>query len=192
MDMRGGLYFGGNIVTAINNGSLSETRLDDMIARVMTPYFYLQQNSGYPTVDPSSAALNFFSPQDHPQFQFAINGTTNRDVRGNHASLIRNLGAASAVLLKNTKNTLPLSAPKTIGVFGNDAADFSAGLYPAGGFGNVGYNLGTLAVGAGSGSARFTYVVPPLEAIKARAAQDGALVQYVTDNTVAVVAIGNV
>jgi beta-glucosidase len=198
MNMPGGLpssgndaasYFGRNITTAIHNGSLSEARLDDMIARVMTPYFYLKQNSSYPTVDPGSSALNSFSPQSNPQFRFILNGTEDRDVREDHATLIRNLGAASVVLLKNTNNTLPLSAPKVIGVFGNDAADLTDGLYPAGGFGSVGYNIGTLAVGGGSGSARFSYLVSPLEAIKARAAQDGSLVQYITDNVAATSAI---
>jgi len=199
MDMPGGLpssgndaasYFGGNITTAIHNGSLSEARLNDMIARVMTPYFYLKQNSSYPTVDPGSSELNSFSPQSNSQFRFILNGTEDRDVREDHATLIRNLGAASVVLLKNTNHTLPLSAPKVIGVFGNDAADFTDGLYPAGGFGSVGYNIGTLAVGGGSGSARFSYLVSPLEAIKARAAQDGSLVQYITDNVAATSAIG--
>jgi beta-glucosidase len=199
MDMPGGLpsmennpasYFGGNITTAIRNGSLAEARLNDMIARIMTPYFYLNQNSGYPTVDPASGALNSFSPKSNSQFHFVLNGTTDRDVRENHAALIRNLGGASAVLLKNTDHTLPLSAPKIIGVFGNDAADFTDGLYPAGGFGSVGYNIGTLAVGGGSGSGRFSYIVSPLEAIKARAAQDGTLVQYITDNAAATSAIG--
>jgi beta-glucosidase len=194
MDMPGGLpsgdngaasYFGGNITTAIKNGSLSEARVDDMIARVMTPYFYLQQNSGYPTVDPSSGALNSFSPQSNPQFHFVLNGTTNRDVRGNHAALIRNLGAASAVLLKNTNNALPLSAPKTMGVFGNDAADLTLGLYRT-----IDYDIGTLAVGGGSGSGRFSYIVPPLEAIKARATQDNTLVQYITDTAAATLAVG--
>ena len=83
MDMPGGLpsndkdpasYFGRNITTAIHNGSLSEGRLNDMIARVMTPYFYLKQNSGYPTVDPASAALNLFSPQSNSPFHFILNG----------------------------------------------------------------------------------------------------------------------
>ena len=114
----------------------------------------------------------------------------NRDVREDHATLIRNLGAASIVLLKNSNHALPMSAPKVIGIFGNDAADLTGGLYPAGGFGGVGYNLGTLAVGGGSGSGRFSYIVSPLEAIKARAAQDGSLVQYITDNAVATSAAG--
>jgi beta-glucosidase len=199
MDMPGGLpssendpasYFGHNITMAIHNGSLSEARLNDMIARIMTPYFYLRQNSGYPTVDPASSALNSFSPQSNSQFHFVLNGTKNRDVRQDHATLIRNLGAASVVLLKNSNRALPLSAPAVIGVFGNDAADFTDGLYPAGGFGSVGYNIGTLAVGGGSGSGRFSYIVSPLEAIKARAAQDGGIVQYITDNAAATSDLG--
>lgn len=193
MDMPGGLsftggldsYFGQNITTALNNGSLSETRLNDMIARIMTPYFYLQQNSTYPTVDPSSGALNNFLPSEDTQFQFALNGTTNRDVRDDHATLIRNLGAASAVLLKNTNGTLPLKAPKNIGVFGNDAADLTTGLYNTANLGYLGFETGALAIGGGSGAGRLSYIVPPLDAIKARAAQDGALVQYITDNSVA-------
>ena len=52
----GGSFFGGNITRAINNGSLSIDRLDDMCRRVMTPYFHLQQ-SDYPTVDGSTPAL---------------------------------------------------------------------------------------------------------------------------------------
>ena len=192
MDMPGfsNSYFGGNIATAITTKNLSEARLDDMIARIMTPYFYLQQNSGYPTVDPACSALNSFSAQSNSEFRFVLNGTTNRDVRDGHAALVRNLGAASAVLLKNTNKTLPLSAPRVIGVFGNDAADFTEGLYPAGGFGSTGYNIGTLATGGGSGSGRFSYIVSPLEAIKARAAQDGTLVQYIADNTAATSAVG--
>lgn len=35
----------------------------------------------------------------------------------------------------------------------------------------------------GSGAARLSYLVPPLDAIKARAAQDGTLVQYLLNNT---------
>jgi beta-glucosidase len=91
--------------------------------------------------------------------------------------LIRDLGAAGTVLLKNNNSTLPLKTPKTIGVFGNDAADVTTGEYP-----QNDYDIGTLATGGGSGTGRFSYVVPPLDAIKARGQSYGALVQYVTDN----------
>jgi beta-glucosidase len=42
------------------------------------------------------------------------------------------------------------------------------------------------------GAARFTYIVSPLEAIKARGRQDGALVQYITNNTVAARSISSI
>lgn len=64
MDMPGSIsygggpsYFGGNITRAVNNGSLSEDRLDDMCRRIMTPYFH-QQQFNYPKVDGSEPALN--------------------------------------------------------------------------------------------------------------------------------------
>lgn len=42
---------------------------------------------------------------------------------------------------------------------------------------------GTLPVGGGSGAARLTTLISPLEAIKFRAAQDKSLVQYLLNNT---------
>jgi beta-glucosidase len=81
--------------------------------------------------------------------------------------------------LKNIDNALPLKAPKKIAVFGNDAGDLTNGLYP-----QANYEFGVLASGGGSGTGRLSYVVTPLDAIKRRAEQDDALVQYVLNNTV--------
>jgi beta-glucosidase len=178
-------YFGGNISIAVNNGSLPEDRLDDMCRRIMSPYFYLQQNNNYPPIDGSSGALNFF-PASNYLYNFTI-GPSNVDVRDDHAALIRELGAAGMVLLKNTNNTLPLKTPANVGVFGNDAGDLTNGLYSAGGgaTNEFGYEYGVLAVGGGSGTGRLSYVVPPLDAIKAKVASynSKALVQYVLNNT---------
>ena len=77
-----------------------------------------------------------------------FNSQANVDVRDDHAQLIRELGAAGIVLLKNNNNTLPLKAPKNIGVFGNDAADLVDGLYSLGAVGN--YETGVLAVAGGA------------------------------------------
>lgn len=65
IDMPGGIaflapspsYFGGNVSAAVNNGSLSEDRVDDMCRRILTPFFYLGQTS-YPQIDGSSYGLN--------------------------------------------------------------------------------------------------------------------------------------
>jgi beta-glucosidase len=194
MNMPGGInflaatpsYFGENITIAVQNGTFAESRVDDMILRIMTPYYYLKQDQGFPSIDPSIVSLNFFAPSTWV-VDFDLNGTSNRDVRANHGQHIRDLGSAGTVLLKNTNNALPLKAPKNIGVFGNDAGDLTQGQYSLSlsSFGSnpYGYEFGTLDIGGGSGTGRHSYIVPPLDAIKARAAQDGALVQYILDNT---------
>ena len=112
-------------------------------------------------------------------YNFTYNNQSSVDVRGDHKKLIRELGAAGIVLLKNVDNALPLKAPKNIAVFGNDAGDLTDGLYP-----QSNYEFGVLPMGGGSGTGRLTYVVTPLDAIKRRAEQDDALVQYVLNNTV--------
>ncbi|TFK45955.1 putative beta-glucosidase G [Heliocybe sulcata] len=193
MDMPGSIgflsptpsYFGQNITIAVQNGSLAEERVDDMVRRVMTPYFYLNQDQGYPTVDPSSVHMNVLFPQSEWVYQFDLNGTSNRDVRDNHATLIRELGASAIVLLKNTNGALPLKNPKYIGVFGNDAGDLTNSLYLFRTDFSGNYAYGTLPMGGGSGTGRLTYIVPPLDAIKARAKIDGSLVQYILNNTMA-------
>ncbi|KAK3115651.1 hypothetical protein LTR53_004804 [Teratosphaeriaceae sp. CCFEE 6253] len=193
MDMPGGIsfltatpsYFGGNITTSVNNGSLALDRLDDMCRRIMTPYFHLGQDQNYPPIDGAAYTQTFF-PRANYVYNFT-EGPANVDVRDDHAQLIREIGAAGIVLLKNVNNTLPLKTPADVGVFGNDAPDISAGLYSIAipGLGPFGYDQGVLPVGGGSGTGRLTYVVPPLEAVKTQvfSYNDRALVQYVTNNS---------
>lgn len=78
-------------------------------------------------------------------------------------------------------NALPLKAPKSIAVIGNDAGEDTQGFYNQNDF-----EFGTLTAGGGSGTGRLTYLVSPLEAIKIRAAQDKALVQQWLNNTLIV------
>jgi len=167
-------YFGGNVTNAISNGTLDTSRLDDMIIRIMTPYFFLGQDKDFPSVDPSTADLNTFLPRSTWVTDYVLNGTRSRDVRGDHATVIRQIGSASTVLLKNINNTLPLKSPKSIAVFGNDAGDDTQGYYN-----QVDFEYGTLSVGGGSGTGRLTSLVTPLAAIKAT----GAIVQQFLNNT---------
>lgn len=124
------MYFGANLTNAINNGSLSEERLDDSVIRILTPYFHFKQ-SNYPEVDPSEAALQGLDLATYA-YQSTLSNMSNVDVRGNHSVLIRELGAAGTVLLKNVDGALPLKRPKNIAVFGNDAGDVVDGLYFSG------------------------------------------------------------
>jgi beta-glucosidase len=171
-------YWGGNITTMVQAGSVSEERIDEMVRRIMTPYFYFgQDRESYPTVDPSLAYS--FAAWSNVLDYLPTPIPKSRDVRGNHHQLIRKIGAEASVLLKNVNSTLPLKAPLDIGVFGNDAASSSDGLTFIKQF-----EIGTLDIGAGAGTVRHTYLVSPLEAIQARAKKFGGRVQYILHNTI--------
>lgn len=165
-------YFGLNLTALVNNGTIPESRLDDMIRRVMTPYFYLNQDQNYPTVDPTTGPVS-----DARSNSYQLPVLPARDVRANHAGLIRLIATAGTVLLKNTNNTLPLQNPANIAVFGSSAPDVTNGLAIT-----ANSSIGTLILGGGSGTARATYIVSPLNALLLRASQTGSRVQYVTDN----------
>lgn len=148
--------FGGNITQAVNNGSLPISRVDDMVRRVMTPYFYLYQDN-YPPIDGRSPTLNNGNLPPWP-YQFTL-GAPDIDVRGDHADFIRELGATSIVLLKNTNNALPLRTPQSIGIFGNDAGDLVDGLYFSGGAYNQPFGYGMFGP-FGSLALRSTFSFP--------------------------------
>ncbi|RDW93460.1 beta-glucosidase [Aspergillus mulundensis] len=192
MDMPGTpdypLFFHQNLTNAVNNGSVSSDRLDDMLRRVMAPYFHLKQDQDFPPIDPSMKELNsvlFSTPDEYEgQFNYTFGAEPNIDVRGNHGASIRRSAAEATVLLKNKHGALPLKDPKRVAVFGNDAGDFTNGMsvWWFNGVGN--YEYGVMATGGGSGSGLFSYAVSPLDAIKLRVGYTkDALVQYVLNNT---------
>jgi hypothetical protein len=100
-------------------------------------------------------------------------------VQGDHAALIREIGGASTVLLKNTKNALPLHKPKSVAVIGEDAHDNPSGVNSCS---DRNCNIGTLAMGWGSGTANFPYLIAPNTALKAQAASDGTKYTNVSNN----------
>ncbi|KPM34292.1 putative beta-glucosidase G [Neonectria ditissima] len=170
----GASYWGANITEYLKHGTVSQQRIDDMVRKIMAPYYLLGQDSAdYPTVDPSliysmaaSSGVSYGS------------GVPGRDVRGDHATLIRQLASEGTVLLKNANSTLPLKSPKSIGIFGNDAADPTNGLT----YGGDAYEIGTIDIGGGSGTGRHVYLVSPLEAVRAQATKLGARLQHIIHN----------
>lgn len=178
-----GHYFGENVTQAVKNGTVEEERVDDMITRIMTPYYFLGQDQDFPQIDPSSAVLNDFSPRERWMEGFMdwnMGGEESRDVRADHGELIRKHAAASTILLKNEGGALPLKSVNSIAVFGNDAGDVTEGTLNQDPF-----EYGILSIGGGSGAGRFTYHVTPLEAVKDRVKKDNdkALVQTWLNNT---------
>ncbi|KAJ7160088.1 glycoside hydrolase family 3 protein [Mycena filopes] len=160
-------FFGTTLVAAVQNGSVSEARVDDMAVRVLAAWYLLGQDSGYPPV-------NFDSHDNNAADDERV------DVQDDHKVLIREIGKASTVLLKNRGKTLPFKHLKTIGIVGNGAGPAVLG---PNGFPNRQGDDGVLAMGWGSGTANFPYLITPLDAITARAAQDGTTVSSSLSDT---------
>ena len=101
------------------------------------------------------------------------------DVRQEHADLIRQIGSASTVLLKNINNALPLTGKeKFTAVFGDDAGDNPLG---PNGCPDRGCDNGTLGMAWGSGSANFPYLVTPETAIQNEIIANNGVFQSITN-----------
>ena len=157
-------FFGGNLTISVLNGTIPEWRIDDMVTRIMAAYYYVGRDTHQVPISFSSWTLDTYGPI-HYQVE-SPTGLINEhvDVRGDHKNIIREVGRASIVLLKNTNNALPLSGnERQIGLFGEDAG---SNPYGANGCSDRGCDNGTLAMGWGSGTANFPYLVTPEQAIQ--------------------------
>ncbi|KAI1795339.1 glycoside hydrolase superfamily [Ganoderma leucocontextum] len=160
-------WWGANLTAFVQNKTIAESRVDDMAERIVSAWYHLGQDQNYPAV-----SFNAFNPNDA-----ATNLHVN--VQADHANVVREIGAASTILLKNAKNALPLGKPKSIAIIGDDAGPSSKG---PNGYPDRGGDDGTLAMGWGSGTANFPYLVTPLEAIQKRASADGSTVSSFLNN----------
>ncbi|KAF2163824.1 glycoside hydrolase family 3 protein [Zasmidium cellare ATCC 36951] len=167
--MPDGGYWGDNLTEAVKNGSVAESRLNDMVTRILAAWYHIGQSDGYPDV----AVHNY-------NVQAPI-----VDVRGDHASLIREIGAAGAVLVKNVDNALPLSKPRFLNIYGYDAKTPDAPWTNPSRFGggyevNFGWNTlnGTMVTGGGSGSNTPSFLISPFDAVQRRVIEDGGMVRW--------------
>ncbi|KAJ8503282.1 hypothetical protein ONZ45_g10999 [Pleurotus djamor] len=163
-----GSYFGGNLTTYVQNGTIPRTRLEDMATRILAGWYLLNQDS------PEFPAVNFNgnNPADEMTNEHV-------DVQDDHHTVVRDIGAASIVLLKNINNTLPLQKPRSILLAGSDAGPGRIGPNE---FRDQNGDDGILAMGWGSGTANFTYLISPLEAIQARARADRTSISWILDD----------
>ncbi|KAF2735980.1 beta-glucosidase 1 precursor [Polyplosphaeria fusca] len=160
---RTGVLWGSALQSAVQSGQVQQSRLDDMVRRILAAWYLVGQDQGYPTASFNSWRI----------------GSSN--VGGNHKTNVRAMARDGIVLLKNTDKVLPLKKPKSIAVIGSDSVVAPKG---ANGCADRGCNDGTLAMGWGSGTAEFPYLVAPLDAIKSQAQKDGTTVSASSnDNT---------
>ena len=149
------VYWGPQLQSAISNRQVQQSRLDDMVKRVLAAWYLVGQDKNYPT-----ATFNSWKIGSH-------------DVGGNHKTNVRAMARDGIVLLKNTDGVLPFKKPKSIAVIGSDSI-----VAPKGANACVdrGCNDGTLAMAWGSGSVEFPYLIAPLDAIKAQAQKDSTTI----------------
>ncbi|KAI0041683.1 glycoside hydrolase family 3 protein [Auriscalpium vulgare] len=162
-------YFGANLTAYVRNGTIPEARVDDMATRILAAWYLLGQDA------PSFPKTNFnaFEPLDLATNQHV-------DVQDDHDKLVREIGGASTVLLKNVGGALPLKKPRRIVLVGSDAAP--AHIMGPNAFADQGGTDGILAMGWGSGTAQFSYLISPYEAIQARARKDRTTFSWFFDD----------
>ncbi|KXX74247.1 putative beta-glucosidase M [Madurella mycetomatis] len=180
-------FWGSHLVDAVTNGSVPESRLDDMITRTIASWYRMGQDEDFPEPGVGMAA-DLTRPH--------------RIVDARNSSFRSTLfdGAVEGhVLVKNTRNALPLQRPQMLSIFGysarnpntnNPGGGFSPWLFGADSFnwtefgagffgwsrdsGNtaIAFN-GTIYSGGGSGATSKATVVAPFDALMQQAYDDG-------------------
>ncbi|EMD60394.1 hypothetical protein GGP41_000720 [Bipolaris sorokiniana] len=171
-------FWGTNLTVSILNGTIPQWRLDDAAIRIMAAYYFVGLDESIPVNFDSWQTSTYGFEHFFGKKSF---GLVNKhvDVREEHFRSIRRSAAKSTVLLKNS-GVLPLSGKeKWTAVFGEDAGENPLG---PNGCADRGCNSGTLAMGWGSGTADFPYLITPLEAIKREVNENGGMITSVTDN----------
>ncbi|KZL66043.1 beta-glucosidase [Colletotrichum tofieldiae] len=177
--------WGQNLTAAVKNGTINETRVDDMATRIIAAWYLVGQDLDFPT--PGVGMKDLTAPHEQVDARDPSSRKTILD------------GAiAGHVLLKNENNTLPFhKAPNMISVYGYDATVpdtkntdrlFELGYYSSPEMGQAVLGTerhfdqaakgGTVVSGGRAAANGPAYILDPLSSIQHRAAQDGSWVNW--------------
>lgn len=170
-----GIFYDGELEGLVSNGTVPESRLDDAVTRILTPFIAHGQldNPLPPTT------INAVGVPGLPIIYKNVQKDSTLD-------LIKKIGEDGAILLKNVNGALPLKAPQSIAIIGEDAGPSPHSDYACGAFGDAcpeNANNGTFALGLGSGYSQPMNLINPLCAIQDRAIKDRSLIRSVLNNT---------
>ncbi|KAH8774203.1 beta-glucosidase-related glycosidase [Hyaloscypha finlandica] len=178
-------FWGSNLTTAIRNGSVPMSRLNDMATRIIASWYQMGQDNGYP-------APGIGMPVDILVSHKAVNARN-----PSSKQVILDAAIEGHVLVKNVNSTLPLKSPKLLSLFGYDAKAPDQNNPAAGlgswmfGFesGNINEAIpgflgtpqvipisqiainGTVISGGGSGANSPAYINAPFDALQEKAYQ---------------------
>ncbi|GAW19816.1 hypothetical protein ANO14919_093070 [Xylariales sp. No.14919] len=186
--------WGDQLVKAVKNGSVSEDRLSDMATRVIASWYQMKQDQDFP-----EPGVGIAPDLTKPHRIVDARNISSRKVLLDGA-------IEGHVLLKNTKNSLPLHKPKMLSIFGYSARSPDQWNYQSNGgvaawtfggesaymgrdtaagfVGIVDANFtqiapnGTLFSGGGSGSVTPASVSAPYDALTQRAYDDGTALMW--------------
>ncbi|KAL4905253.1 putative beta-glucosidase E [Aspergillus multicolor] len=187
--------WGSELSRAALNTSVPMERLNDMVTRIVAAWYQLGQDS-WERPPPEGDGGPNFSSWTNDEFGFRYPGSpgdtsaarVNRFINAQgsgddgHWNIARKVAGEGIVLVKNADGILPLSRspkpnaerPYRVGVYGDDGG-------PAAGP-NVcpdrGCNSGTLAMGWGSGTVEFPYLVSPIDALEGAWQSDVQMTPY--------------
>jgi ribonuclease HII len=99
--------------------------MDEMATRILAAYYLLKQEE-YPVVNFSSwdtlDDAKVSHEARHATMHLKCIQNNHTDVTADHDALVRQISAASIVLLKNTNGTLPLNKPRSLALIGTLSA----------------------------------------------------------------------
>ncbi|ORY59650.1 beta-glucosidase 1 [Pseudomassariella vexata] len=163
MTMPGSDYNGGTVLwgsalsSAVSSGQVQQSRVDDMVRRILAAWYLTGQDTGFPSIN------------------------LNANVQGTHKTNVRAVGRDGIVLLKNDGGILPFKKPAKLALIGSAAVVNPQGMNACS---DQGCNTGALGMGWGSGTASYPYFVAPADAIRTRATSDGTTISTsTTDST---------
>lgn len=160
-DFNGGsIYWGSKLSQAVSSGKVEQSRLDDMVRRVLAAWYLVGQDSSYPSINLKA------------------------NVQGTHKTNIRATARDGIVLLKN-EGILPLQKPSKLALVGSAAVVNPQGMNSCT---DQGCNTGALGMGWGSGTAPYSYFSAPADAIKTRAQADGTQISLSASDSTSSVA----
>ena len=92
--------------TNLKSGQVPQSRLDDMVKRILAGWYFVGQDNGYPRVTGWSSWNG---------------GAGGPNVQSDHKNVARAIARDGIVLLKNVNNALPLKKPASLAIIGQDA-----------------------------------------------------------------------